>query len=214
MTRAERATFWNLRELRERGWYPAMVRDSLGDPDLVAPVPGYPSQHQNLYRADRVEAAEGRADFAALRERSLVRSAAGDIAAETIRTRMRAAMRRDLGITLPDITADELLARAEAAADTQARSHGRKRGDRFAPWGQADAARDRACLAYLRHECTPYDYLLDANRRKQGRWAAREEAHRAVEQAAAGRWPQLAAARDDAAAQQAAALAAVAMLAR
>ena len=70
--------------LRERGWTEAMIRDLLGDPDLLADNPHYKSAAPwRLWRLQRAEAAEATAEFAARRDRAVRQCAAAGKAAET-----------------------------------------------------------------------------------------------------------------------------------
>src|ERR1700689_2097341 len=57
--------------LKERGWTEAMIRDLLGDPDLLVDNPHYKSGGpMRLWRLQRAEAAEASPEFAARRERA------------------------------------------------------------------------------------------------------------------------------------------------
>jgi hypothetical protein len=71
--------------LKERGWTEAMIRDLLGDPDLVTGNPHYKSAGpMRLWRLQRVEAAEAAPEFAGRKERAARQCAA---AARSARTR-------------------------------------------------------------------------------------------------------------------------------
>ena len=69
--------------LKERGWTEAMIRDLLGDPDLMVDNPHYKSASpMRLWRVHRVEAAEADPGFVAERERAERRCAAAAKGAE------------------------------------------------------------------------------------------------------------------------------------
>lgn len=62
--------------LRARGWTPAMVRQLLGDPDLLRSPPHFRSARQTrLYSVERVEAAERSEEFRAASAAAARRSA-------------------------------------------------------------------------------------------------------------------------------------------
>jgi hypothetical protein len=70
--------------LKERGWTEAMIRDLLGDPDLLVDNPHYKSGGpMRLWRLQRAEAAEAGPEFAAQRETASRRCAGAAKAAET-----------------------------------------------------------------------------------------------------------------------------------
>jgi len=70
--------------LSERGWTEAMIRDLLGEPDLLADNPHYKSAaSMRLWRLQRAEAAEATSEFAARKERAERACVAAGKAAET-----------------------------------------------------------------------------------------------------------------------------------
>ena len=70
--------------LSERGWTEAMIRDLLGEPDLLADNPHYKSAApMRLWRLQRAEAAEATPEFAVRKERAERACVAAGKAAET-----------------------------------------------------------------------------------------------------------------------------------
>ena len=70
--------------LKARGWTEAMIRDLLGEPDLLADNPHYKSAAPwRLWRLRKVEAAEATAEFTSRRERAERQCAAAAKAAGT-----------------------------------------------------------------------------------------------------------------------------------
>lgn len=69
--------------LRKRGWTEAMIRDLLGDPDLMAGNPHCKTTPMRLWQLQRAEAAEASPEFAARRERAERQRAAAARGAET-----------------------------------------------------------------------------------------------------------------------------------
>lgn len=70
--------------LKERGWTEAMIRDLLGDPDLLVDNPHYKKSGQwRLWRLQRAEAIEATAEFTARKERAARSQAAAAKAVET-----------------------------------------------------------------------------------------------------------------------------------
>lgn len=70
--------------LKERGWTEAMIRDLLGDPDLLADNPHYKSAAPwRLWRLQRAEAIETGPEFASRKERAERQGAAAAKAVET-----------------------------------------------------------------------------------------------------------------------------------
>lgn len=70
--------------LKERGWTDAMIRDLLGEPDLLADNPHYKSAAPwRLWRLQRAEVAEATPEFAQRKERAERQRAAAAKAVET-----------------------------------------------------------------------------------------------------------------------------------
>jgi hypothetical protein len=72
--------------LKERGWTEAMIRDLLGEPDVLTDNPHYKTAApRRLWRLQKVQAAEALPEFAARKERAARQCAAAGKAAETKR---------------------------------------------------------------------------------------------------------------------------------
>ena len=70
--------------LKARGWTEAMIRDLLGEPDLLADNPHYKSAApRRLWRLQKAEAAEASPEFVARRKRAARQCAAAAKAAGT-----------------------------------------------------------------------------------------------------------------------------------
>jgi hypothetical protein len=70
--------------LKQRGWTEAMIRDLLGDPDVLTDNPHYKTAApRRLWRLRKVEAAEAAPEFAARREQAERACAGAAKAAET-----------------------------------------------------------------------------------------------------------------------------------
>ncbi|MEV5312268.1 hypothetical protein [Streptomyces sp. NPDC052610] len=75
-------THWSTARLRARGWTATMVRQLLGEPDLLRPHPLFRTARQiRLYRVERVLEAERGAEFRALAAAAARRGAAARTAA-------------------------------------------------------------------------------------------------------------------------------------
>lgn len=180
--------------LRARGWTPAMVRQLLGEPDLLRPGPGFRSVPQTrLYRIERVEAAERTAEFRAVSAVAARRSA-----------EVRAALQRRRREVLARITAERLevprLAPARLAVlavgyrqrgerECESRGHA---GDAAAADGAEAGILDRWKVDYLCHRMTRHDDVLAGLRDSAGRAAAEVLWRRRVYAAIAEAYPDLA----------------------
>jgi hypothetical protein len=70
--------------LKERGWTEAMIRDLLGEPDLLTDNPHYKSAApRRLWRLQKAEAAEASPEFTSRRERAARQCAAAARASGT-----------------------------------------------------------------------------------------------------------------------------------
>ena len=189
MTRTERAKYWSRKELTDRGWSPAMIRDFLGEPDAHAP--GHYGTTQCLYLRNHTTTKELTPEWASARQKAQARSRAARAGIVAHRAKAGAAARANLRIALPDLSLDELLARAAESANLLAAVRGRAGYYTFAPWSEPDPTRDRICVNYIRHERSTYDAVLDASG-ELGRGEARAEMRQALADAIADRWPPLA----------------------
>ncbi|MFF9620925.1 hypothetical protein [Streptomyces griseosporeus] len=194
--------------LRARGWTPGMVRRLLGEPDLLRPNPAFPAgPRTRLYRLERVEAVERGEEFRAVSAAAARRSAAAKVAAYR---RRREVLIRIVAepIEVPRLTPARLTALAV--------EHGKRRQEeetREGPEQAADAVDaegteravspadvegmdrrtlDRWKVAYLRHQLTRYDALLDGLDGSTGRAGAEALLRRRVYEAIRKTYPDLA----------------------
>lgn len=190
-------THLSMAGLRARGWTPGMVRQLLGDPDLLRSNPHFESAPRTrLYRLDRVETAERSEEFRTVSAAAARRSAAARAAALRRRREVVARIAAE-PLDVPRLTAQRL---AEPAAEHRDRQDTRRASGR---WRHATgpamtqnagprAALDRWKVDYLRHRLTRYDELLDGLHSSTGRAAAEELLHRRIYAAIAEAYPDLA----------------------
>ncbi|MER5211557.1 hypothetical protein ABT063_13480 [Streptomyces sp. NPDC002838] len=182
--------------LRARGWTPGMVRQLLGEPDLLRTNPLFHSAPQTrLYRVERVEAAERSDEFRAVAATAARRSAAARAAALRRRREVLARIAAE-PLDVPRLAPDRL---AAAAVEHRNRRDEERAYER---WGHAPdpatvesaetGALDRWKVNYLRHRLTRYDELLDGLYGSTGRAAAEELLRRRVYAAISEAYPELA----------------------
>lgn len=166
--------------LRARGWTAGMVRQLLGEPDLLRVNPhSRAAPRIRLYRVERVEAAERSGEFRAVSAAAARRSAAARIAARRRRREVLARIAAE-PIDVPRLAPQKLTALAVEHRDRQ---------------GQVpdDAASlDRWKVDYLLHRLARYDELLSGLHGGAGRVAAEESLRRRVYAAIAEAYPFLA----------------------
>ncbi|GHH02878.1 hypothetical protein [Streptomyces lanatus] len=190
--------------LRARGWTPAMVRQLLGEPDLLRSHPHFHSAPQTrLYSIERVEAAEQSEEFRAASAVAARRSAAARAAAlrrrREVLTRIAA-----LPLQVPRLAPGTLAAQAvrhRNRREEERRSWRGSHGGRPAAVtgaatveGAAADVLDRWKVDYLRHRVTRDEGSLDENalHGRIGRAAAEELLRRRVYAAIAKAYPELA----------------------
>ncbi|MGV9274262.1 hypothetical protein [Streptomyces griseosporeus] len=182
--------------LRARGWTPGMVRRLLGEPDLLRPNPvSSAAPRTRLYRLERVEAVERGEEFRAVSAAAARRSATAKAAAYR---RRREVLIRIVAepIEVPRLTPDRLTALAVEHRKRTLEEERRERPDQTAePAGVEDLDRrtlDRWKVAYLRHQLTRYDELLDGLDGGTGRAGAEALLRRRVYEAIRKTYPDLA----------------------
>lgn len=189
-------THLSMAGLRSRGWTPGMVRQLLGEPDLLRSNPHFDAAPRTrLYRLDRIEKAELSEEFRAVSAAAARRSAAARAAALRRRREVLARIAAE-PIDVPRLTARRL---AELAVDHRNRrdaerayERGRHAPDPAAVQSADPPALDRWKVDYLRHRLTRYDQLLDGLHGSTGRAAAEELLRRRVYAAIADAYPDLA----------------------
>ncbi|SDN89894.1 hypothetical protein SAMN04487981_107211 [Streptomyces sp. cf386] len=182
--------------LRARGWTPAMIRQLLGDPDLLRPHPHFrPAPQTRLYGIERVEAAEHSEEFRGASAAAARRSAAARAAALRRRREVLTRIAAE-PIEVPRLAPDRLTALAV--------EHRSRRNEERALWRRGHVAvpatveraepgaLDRWKVDYLRHRLTRCDEILDELYGRTGRAAAEELLRRRIYAAIAQAYPDLA----------------------
>ncbi|MGX9885908.1 hypothetical protein [Streptomyces sp. NPDC002276] len=156
--------------LRARGWTAGMVRQLLGEPDLLRANPHVRSSPPTrLYCVERVEATERSDAFRAVAAAAARRSAAARGAARRRRREVLARITAE-PIDVPRLTPQRLTALAVEHRDRQDEERTRT----ATVEGADHTALDRWKVDYLRHRLTRYDELLNGLYGTTGRAAAEE----------------------------------------
>ncbi|WP_026178379.1 hypothetical protein [Streptomyces hokutonensis] len=174
--------------LRARGWTAGMVRQLLGEPDLLRANPHVRSSPPTrLYRVERVETAERSDAFRAVAATAARRSAAARSAA---RRRRREVLTRITAepIDVPRLTPQRLTALAVEHRNRQ----DEERTYTATVEGADPSELDRWKVDYLRHRLTRYDELLSGLHGTTGRAAAEELLRRRLYAAITEAYPLLA----------------------
>ena len=176
--------------LRTRGWKAGMVRQLLGDPDLLRANPHVGSSPPTrLYCVERVEATERSDAFRAVAAAAARRSAAARAAARRRRREVLARITAE-PIDVPRLTPQQL---AALAVEHHERRDPKPRPSPPATVESADPlALDRWKVDYLRHRLTRYDELLNGLYGSTGRAAAEELLRRRLYAAIGEAYPLLA----------------------
>ncbi|MGN9760273.1 hypothetical protein [Streptomyces sp. SD31] len=182
--------------LRARGWTPGMVRQLLGEPDLLRANPHFRAAPQTrLYSIERVEAAERSEEFRAASAVAARRSAAARAAALGRRREVLARIAAE-PIDVPRLAPDRLAALAV--------EHRNRLDEERALWrwrhvatpttvdGAEPCALDRWKVDYLRHRLARYDEILDELYGRTGRAAAEELLRRRIYATISKAYPDLA----------------------
>lgn len=184
--------------LRARGWTAGMVRQLLGEPDLLRVNPHFRAAPRiRLYCVERVEAAERSEQFRAVAAAAARRSAAARVAARRRRREVLARITAE-PIDVPRLAPHKL---AALAVEHRDRRDEERAYERRGPLPEAAAARggsadatglDRWKVDYLRHRLARYDELLSGLHGGTGRVAAEELLRRRVYAAISEAYPLLA----------------------
>ncbi|WP_236584120.1 hypothetical protein [Streptomyces sp. MBT53] len=187
--------------LRARGWTAGMVRQLLGEPDLlrVNPYAGSSSPPTRLYCVERVEATERSDAFRAVAAAAARRSAAARAAARRRRREVLARITAE-PIDVPRLPPQQLAALAVEHRNRRdkERTHERRDPKPQPPSPPATVesadplALDRWKVDYLRHRLTRYDELLNGLYGSTGRAAAEELLRRRLYAAIGEAYPLLA----------------------
>lgn len=150
-------------QLLERRWTLGAINKFLREPDVTCANPHCRRMQMYLYRKSRVEAAEQSAEFIAWLTKSAGRRLAASTAAISRAKAAEAALTeaaRDAAerIVVPRMKPEHLRQAALSVHDHD---------------GPLDTATlERWCVNFLRHSCTPYDYLNDSDKGLVGKNAA------------------------------------------
>lgn len=179
-----------MRELRARGWTPAMVRDLLGDPDELRPNPVYRSAApMGLCAVARAIAAEADTAFAQRVASSRKRSAASARVAARKRQELLAEVAK-VPVPVPLLARKRLI--REACVSYNALHDGQT--DHIpATQGSDPEFLERITVNYLRHELSSYEDQLAALFGKVGRAEASAVIRERTYDAISARYPELAA---------------------
>lgn len=164
--------------LRARGWTPGMMRQLLGEPDLLRANPHFRAAPQTrLYSIERVEAVERSEEFRAASAVAARRSAAARAAA--LRRRREVLVRIAAEpIEVPRLAPDRLAALAVEYRNRLDEERALWRRGHVPDTATVDRAEPRALdrwkVDYLRHRLTRYDEILDELYGRTGRAAAEE----------------------------------------
>lgn len=147
-------------DLKERGWTPTMVKQFLGEPDLITSLNSSGTRVVHQFFAERVEQAEQSERFAKRREVAAARSKRGKAITDQQAEETRKTVRQwaDSMTIKPPATLDTLRDLALRHQEELYRQRDR--------WDESTAGADpetveRWCRNYLRHKCTDYDRLLN-----------------------------------------------------
>lgn len=182
--------------LRARGWTPRMVRQLLGEPDLLRANPYFRTAPQTrLYRVERVEAVEASEEFRAVSAASVRRSVAAKAAAQRRRREVLARIAAE-PVDVPRLPPDRLSAVAVAYRNRRDEERSHERWDHVPSPATVESCEPEALarwkVNYLRHLLTRYDELLDGLYGSTGRAAAEELLRRRVYAAISEAYPDLA----------------------
>lgn len=182
--------------LRARGWTPGMVRQLLGEPDLLRTNPHFRSAPQTrLYSVERVEAAERSEEFRAASAVAARRSAAARAAALRRRREVLARIAAE-PLDVPRIAPDRLAALAVEHRNRLDEERALWRWRHVATPTTVECAEpcalDRWKVDYLRHRLNRYAEILDELYGRTGRAAAEELLRRRVYAAISKAYPDLA----------------------
>lgn len=183
--------------LRARGWTPAMVRQLLGEPDLLRSHPHFDSAapQTRLYDVERVEAAERSEEFRGASAVAARRSAAARAAALRRRREVLARIAAE-PIDVPRLAPDRLATLAVEYRNRLDEERTLWRRGHVPTPATVDGAQpgvlDRWKVDYLRHRLIRYDDVLAELRGRTGRAAAEELLGRRIYAAIAETYPDLA----------------------
>ncbi|MFF7165305.1 hypothetical protein ACFZBP_28695 [Streptomyces sp. NPDC008086] len=182
--------------LRARGWTPGMMRQLLGEPDLLRSNPHFDAVPQTrLYRIERVEAVERSEEFRAAAALAARRSAAARAAALRRRREVLARIAAE-PIEVPRLAPDRLAALAVEHRNRMDEERASRRSGHVVEPATVSGAEPGALarwkVDYLSHRLTRYDEILDELYGRTGRAAAEELLRHRIYAAISEAYPPLA----------------------
>ncbi|WP_327404858.1 hypothetical protein OG194_35490 [Streptomyces sp. NBC_01288] len=175
--------------LRARGWTAGMVRQLLGEPDLLRVNPQVRAAPRiRLYCVERVEAAERSEEFRAVSAAAARRSATARIAARRRRREVLARIAAE-PIDVPLLAPRTL---ATLAVEHRDRRDGERAYERLVLPPEGAVVPDRWKVDYLMHRLARYDELLHGLHGGAGRATAEELLRRRIYAAITEAYPLLA----------------------
>jgi len=154
---------------RERGWTDGLVKKLLRDPDVIADNPYYRNGNpMRLYLKERVHDAENEDCYQRAQEGRKKRHNAAMKGVQTKKDRlMRMIEEMDISVQVIDI--GDVIEQAVHSYNDRGWERGEK-CEKIPAEGLCDSLfHQRVCVNFLRHECTDYDWNLEATAKKVGR---------------------------------------------
>ncbi len=153
----------SLKDLKERGWTEALIKQFLGEPDVLKPNPYYrKAAPMQLYSPARIEQAESQEAWQQAKARASVRSQASKMMAARKATELveRAEQMR---ITVQRLPRETVMEEAIASYNAFHWEIAWRHGDIWEPaTEQSDPAfLERITVNYIRHHLTSYDTHLE-----------------------------------------------------
>jgi hypothetical protein len=176
-------TYLTMKDLRERGWTDAMVREYLGAPDATRPNPTYRSAAPlRLYLAERAETAEASSKWAERKALAAKRRATGLAVANRKRAETEELAQRLAKELTADLVLPAHLQRAAISSYNRWHSNGCACGgwwsdgfcDKRASTSDSPEFLRRITVNFVRHELTGYDDAYDQLARRVGHQEAHE----------------------------------------
>ena len=184
---------YNKKELIERGWTEAAIRDFAGEPDQTQKNPIYStSAPMKLYEKERIKQIEETAEFIDWKRKSEKRRKSASLASKKVADRKKQET-LDLflkhPIEVPEIPEKEL---RELALDHYQSLQTYRKEPRSLPSNPSKGFLDRITVNFLRHQMTVYTPLLDATSGRYGKFEAKQLIRRRVFEEIARIYPYLA----------------------
>jgi len=153
----------SLKDLKERGWTAALVKQFLGEPDALKPNPYYrKAAPMLLYSPARVEQAEGQEEWKQAKARASLRSQAS----KTVAARKAAELlerAEQMQITVHRLPTETVIEQAIASYNVHNWEIAWRHGDVWEPATERSDPDflERITVNYIRHHLTAYDTHLE-----------------------------------------------------